>query len=88
MEDQFLTTSDNPYNPFKDFDKWYAYDEQMGYHTCGLVARFSRTAEGLSDEQNERAIYDAYLEILNMSDGPIGFDDIKYEILTDEESKA
>lgn len=88
MADQFLTTSDNPYDPFKDFDKWYAYDEQMGYHTCGLVARFARTSDSLSDEQNDRAIFDAYLEILDISEGPIGFENIKYKIISDEEAKA
>ena len=25
-----LTTIDNPYNPFKDWDSWFAYDMQKG----------------------------------------------------------
>lgn len=43
-DEVFVTTIDNPYDYFKDFDRWYAYDTQMGYNTCGLVARISRTS--------------------------------------------
>lgn len=35
----WLTTADNPYCPFEQFDQWYQYDTTHGYNTCGLVAR-------------------------------------------------
>lgn len=35
-----LSTIDNPYNPFKDFDAWYAYDTFRGYNSCSLMSRF------------------------------------------------
>ncbi len=28
-----LTTVDNPYDPFTQWDEWYAYDEGKGYAT-------------------------------------------------------
>ena len=34
-----LTTTDNPYDPFVQFDDWYAFDELKGYHTCSYLAR-------------------------------------------------
>ena len=34
-----ISTSDNPYNPWTQYDDWYAWDESNGYHTCSYVAR-------------------------------------------------
>lgn len=39
MEEVMLTTTDNPFDPFTQWDDWYAYDEQMGYCSCGYLAR-------------------------------------------------
>ena len=39
--DYMLTTVDNPFNPFTEFDSWLAYDEQSGYNTNGLLARLT-----------------------------------------------
>ena len=36
-----LTTIDNPYNPFKDWDSWFAYDLQKGYRTCQILDKFA-----------------------------------------------
>lgn len=55
-----LTTEDNPYNPFEDFDKWFVFDEINGYHSCALLARFLKTSDSLPEniiaEQTEEAI--------------------------------
>lgn len=53
--DVMLTTVDNPYNPFEDFDKWINYDMVHGYNSCGIVARL---APGV-DEYNEEFDVDA-----------------------------
>ena len=36
-----LTTSDNPYNPFTDWDSWYQFDTSHGYNTIDLLGRIS-----------------------------------------------
>lgn len=65
-EELMLTTVDNPYDPFADWDNWFAYDEQQGYHTCGLMARLALTSNDLSDEANVLAINHAIEDILNL----------------------
>ena len=41
-----ITTIDNPYNPFTQFDEWYAFDEGKGYCTSGYLARISGPIPG------------------------------------------
>ena len=33
-----LTTYDNPYNPYKDYDAWWQWDKENGYNTPELLA--------------------------------------------------
>ena len=40
-----LTTIDNPFNPFDQFDEWFAYDVSKGYHTCSYLARIAKTSD-------------------------------------------
>lgn len=49
MEEHMLTTIDNPFNPFTQFDEWFAFDEQKGYHSCAYLARVANTSLELSD---------------------------------------
>ena len=56
MNETFLTTTDNPYNPFTQFDQWYTYDYDKGYMTCALVAKLAKTNDSLSDELNDEII--------------------------------
>lgn len=55
-----LTTFDNPYDPFDDFDQWYSYDKQMHHDTCEKIARIARSFEDFSTieekQETERAI--------------------------------
>lgn len=47
-----LTTIDNPYDYFEQFDKWYLFDVSHGYNTCSLLARLAKTSNNLSDAIN------------------------------------
>lgn len=55
-----LTTVDNPFDPFEQFDQWFLFDEQNGYHSCSYLGRIARTSDEMSDEEvlreTERAI--------------------------------
>jgi hypothetical protein len=59
-----LTTIDNPFDPFTQFDEWLAYDERSGYHTCGMLDRIAKTSNDLSEPDYEQAIADAIDEIV------------------------
>jgi hypothetical protein len=59
-----VTTVDNPYNYFTQFDQWYEYDTRMGYHTLSFFARIVRTSEDLSPADQEAAFDDAVNEII------------------------
>lgn len=62
-----LTTIDNPYDPFTEFDEWDAYDRQAGYNTCGYLARIVRTSDELSEADQEVAIDEAIDEIVELN---------------------
>lgn len=68
-EEIMLTTVDNPYDPFTDFDNWFAFDEQSGYHSCGLLGRLAATSSDLTEEENILAINHAINDILELFPG-------------------
>lgn len=79
-----LTTVDNPYDPFTEYEAWYRFDEDMGYHSCSYLARIARPSDQLSDAENgqelERAIDDIikydplgiYKKVKSSSDSDLG----------------
>lgn len=62
-EDFMLTTFDNPFNPFDDFEIWWKTDMLLGYDSCGLLAKTALTSDVWSDEKNEEEIDRAMNEI-------------------------
>lgn len=67
MAASMLTTIDNPYNPFVQFDDWLAYDEMMGYHTCSYLARITKSSIELSEADDTLAQEQAIDEILELN---------------------
>lgn len=62
-----LTTIDNPYSPFTQFDEWFQFDEGKGYHTCAYLARIAKTSDELSEADEELAIFSAIDEIVEIN---------------------
>ena len=60
-----LSTSDNPYNPFHEFDKWFAFDEGKGYHSSEYLARVMEDNSGLGELEQILAKNIAIEEILH-----------------------
>ncbi len=59
-----LTTFDNPFDPFEQFDSWFLFDVEKGYNSCAYLARIARTSEQFSDEENDKEIERAIDEII------------------------
>lgn len=62
-DEYMLTTYDNPFDPFTQWDQWYAWDEAHGYCSCGLLNRISFSSNELSPVDQYNAIQDAIDEI-------------------------
>ena len=54
-----ITTIDNPYNPFTEWDDWFMFDVQQGYGTCERLASISLTSDQLTDQENNEAVEEA-----------------------------
>ena len=62
-----ITTTDNKFNPFTQYDRWAAYDEaECGYYTMSYLARIAATSPEFSEAEMDQAIEDACDEICDM----------------------
>lgn len=76
-----ITTFDNPFDPFTQFDSWYRFDEDKGYHSCAYLARIAKTSDQLSSAENEDEIERAIDEIIRYD--PLG---IYKKVSTEDDS--
>ena len=64
-----LTTFDNPFDPFTNYDSWYNFDlelsrRQSRNNCCSYLALIARTSDQLTDEENAMEIERAIDEII------------------------
>lgn len=64
MSLHMLTTIDNPFNPFTQWDEWFAFDHEMHYYTSEYLARVVLTSDELSETDQDLALEDAIDEII------------------------
>lgn len=67
MARTMLTTTDNPFDPFTQFDEWYAFDVDRGYNTCAYLARIARSSNELSEDEEDSVVEQAVDEILEFN---------------------
>lgn len=74
-----ITTEDNPFNPFTEWNEWYFYDLSKGYSTCERLDRLAKTSSELSDEINDEELNDAIDQLIEL--GAVGKDGsiVKYK---------
>ena len=59
-----ITTFDNPYDPFEQYDEWLQFDLEAGYSTNSYLARIAMLSESLSDKEVSDEIERAIDEII------------------------
>ena len=64
LNDYMLTTVDNPFDPFTQFDEWLVYDIGKGYNTSSFLARVVKSSPDLSEADQAQAIQLAIDEIV------------------------
>ena len=62
-----ITTVDNPFDPFDQFQLWYEFDESHGYHSCSFVARLCYDSNGIGVVDNQIAMETAIDTIVDMN---------------------
>lgn len=70
MTRSMLTTTDNPFDPFTQYELWDSFDRQHGYFTMNLLMRVARTSPDLEDFENEREIEAAVNQLCRLN--PLG----------------
>lgn len=70
MAQCMLTTIDNGFNPFTQWDDWLRYDIAHGYNSCQLLGYFSMASNNLDDEDYEEETSYAIDRILELN--PLG----------------
>jgi hypothetical protein len=65
-----LTTTDNPWDPFTEWQEWFAFDLVHGYNTPGLLARVAKFSLEVSDADQDVLIAAAIDEIVR--ENPLG----------------
>lgn len=67
MARTMVTTTDNKFNPFTQFDRWKTYDEkECGYNTLSYLARIGNTSPELTPAEMDMAVELACDEIVEM----------------------
>lgn len=56
------TTIDNPYNPFTNWDQWFAFDFSKGYLTCQILDKFYKTSSLIEGTALDEFMYALALE--------------------------
>ena len=59
-----ITTTDNPFDPFKQYTEWFLFDVEKGYNSCAYLARVARTSNQFSEAENLEEVERAIDEII------------------------
>ena len=67
-DEYFITTSDNPFDYFNDFDNWQQFDEDNNYYTLSYIARIRDTyPESLDSEEENKIMNQVFNDIIELN---------------------
>ena len=78
-----LSTIDNPFNPFDDFDSWFLFDIEKGYNSCGYLARIANLTSAQTEKESNEEIERAIDEIIQFDFRNV-YKKVKREITSNE----
>lgn len=85
-KDHMLTTLDNPFNPFEDFDSWFMFDVEKGYYSCSRLARITNITDDMTQKEESDEIERAIDEIIKYDPLNIYIKVSEEEDLTEKET--
>ena len=59
-----LTTVDNPFDQFEQFNDWFEFDIEKGYYTCSRLARLTNLSDDMSEAESNKEIERAIDELI------------------------
>lgn len=78
----YITTVDNPWNPFTNWDEWYRYDIGQGYNTCQRLDRLAPTSDVLPDSINQETIMEAMTQMVKDGAYDKNGNFVEYKLIT------
>ena len=67
-KESFITTTDNPFDFFNDFDNWRQFDEDNNYYTLSYIARIRDTyLESLDSSEEDKIIDQVFDDIIELN---------------------
>ena len=66
-KETWVTTLDNPFDPFKESESWKRFDEDHGYHTTAYICRILKDSQDFDEESYRKALEEAVDEIVSFN---------------------
>ena len=61
-----VTTIDNPFNPFEDFNSWFMFDIEKGYYTSSRLARLTNLKDNMTQKEENEEVERAVDELIRI----------------------
>jgi len=60
------TTTDNPFNPFDQFNEWFMFDIEKGYYTSSKLGRLTKLTDNMTQKEENEEVERAVDELISI----------------------